>query len=229
MNIANLMTLIRVILVPAILFFFFDETLISNAILRWIVIIVLYTVASLTDYFDGYYARKYQSATRFGEFVDPLADKILTISVFIGFIFIHTLFIPFIVLLAIMGIIIREVAVTALRIWAIQKNKKMETEKHGKLKTGIQITSQIIILVVLLIHGLIIETDSFKEFYNVHYANTGITLEIIHAFQNTVQLIPHFIYYFINLLPTLVILLSFFVTVFSGYSYFKTNWKIFSK
>ena len=77
MNLPNKLTILRMVLVP-----FFVATLLMSAAnepLKWVAL-VLFIVASLTDFADGYIARKYNLITNFGKFMDPLADKILTIS-----------------------------------------------------------------------------------------------------------------------------------------------------
>ena len=77
MNLPNKLTVVRMVLVP-----FFVASLLmsgSNESLKWVAL-VLFCVASLTDFLDGYIARKYNLITNFGKFMDPLADKILTIS-----------------------------------------------------------------------------------------------------------------------------------------------------
>ena len=77
MNLPNKLTVLRMVLVP-----FFVATLLlsqNNESLKWVAL-VLFVVASLTDFADGYIARKYNLITNFGKFMDPLADKILTIS-----------------------------------------------------------------------------------------------------------------------------------------------------
>ena len=77
MNLPNKLTVVRMVLVP----FFVASLLLSgsNETLKWVAL-VLFVVASLTDFLDGYIARKYNLITNFGKFMDPLADKILTIS-----------------------------------------------------------------------------------------------------------------------------------------------------
>ena len=80
MNLPNKLTVVRMVLVP----FFVASLLLSgsNESLKWVAL-VLFVVASLTDFLDGYIARKYNLITNFGKFMDPLADKILTIDPFL--------------------------------------------------------------------------------------------------------------------------------------------------
>ena len=77
MNLPNKLTVVRMVLVP----FFVAALLLSktNDSLKWVAL-ALFVIASLTDFADGYIARKYNLITNFGKFMDPLADKILTIS-----------------------------------------------------------------------------------------------------------------------------------------------------
>ena len=77
MNLPNKLTVLRMVLVP----FFVASLLLSqnNDSLKWVAL-ALFVIASLTDFADGYIARKYNLITNFGKFMDPLADKILTVS-----------------------------------------------------------------------------------------------------------------------------------------------------
>ena len=76
--IPNLLTIIRILLTPLCIYFLIVE---NNPLYSFI----FFSIASITDAFDGYYARKYNAISRLGTFLDPLADKIMVVSVFFCF------------------------------------------------------------------------------------------------------------------------------------------------
>ena len=80
MSLANYLTLSRIIILPLFLFLFFSSY-VHNELIAGLVLIL----SSLTDFFDGYIARKYNQTTKLGRLLDPLADKLTVIAVFIAF------------------------------------------------------------------------------------------------------------------------------------------------
>ena len=142
-NPANIITLFRVILIP-----FFLITLFGQSFRSLLAALILFFIASLSDFFDGFTARRYDLHTRFGGFVDPLVDKLLVGSAFIAFLFFPFLNIP-IWLVAI--ILIREIFVTVMRTVAIKKGKEMKTEYSGKIKTFFQMVTVFIVLILLVL------------------------------------------------------------------------------
>ena len=114
---------------------------------------VLFLLASLTDIFDGLLARKYGAITRFGRFMDPIADKILVASALI--VFVHSPFLknfkgefpawPVALIIA------RDFAVTGLRLLAAAEGVTLGAETSGKLKTIIQMVSLHYILIVAIL------------------------------------------------------------------------------
>ena len=124
-NPANIITIVRIILIP-----FFLIALFGQSFPSLLAALIIFTVASLSDFFDGFIARRRALHTRFGEFADPLADKLLVGSAFVGFLFFPFLRIPaWLVAL----ILLREIFVTILRAVTIRKGKEMKTE-YGKSK-----------------------------------------------------------------------------------------------
>lgn len=143
MNLPNKLTMLRVIMTP-----FFMAAMILPFRFHYIVALVLFAVASLTDYFDGKIARKRNLVTDFGKFVDPIADKMLTTAAFIGFLKIGrgvgmewVLFI----------ILFREFAVASLRMVAASGENKVVIPANiwGKLKTVTQMLTVIYGLLAL--------------------------------------------------------------------------------
>ena len=142
-NPANLLTLFRVAIVPLFIITFFGRSFWAS-----LTALIIFTLAALSDYLDGLIARRYNLHTRFGEFVDPLADKILVGSAFIAFIFVPFLHIPLWIVLL---ILLREIFVTIMRTVALRKGKQVKTEYSGKIKTFFQMIAVFIILALLVL------------------------------------------------------------------------------
>jgi len=141
MTTANKITLVRVFLIPVFLVLCLWEFPFHN-----IAAAAVFALASITDFIDGYIARKYNQVTTFGKFVDPLADKLLVISAFLVFTacgIMHPVF-AFI-------IVGRELVITSLRILAMGEGVVMAAGLSGKIKT---FTQMIIILLILVISDL---------------------------------------------------------------------------
>lgn len=137
---------VRILLAPVFLFLFFQEDFIMNTIG-----LAVYIIAAVTDYYDGYFARKYQIDSNFGAFLDPLADKILTFSGFIVLPFIDTTQFPW---WAIIIIIIRDTFITILRVYLKHKKVNMQTRHTAKIKTTIQMVFLYLGLLIGLFQGV---------------------------------------------------------------------------
>lgn len=138
MNIPNQLTVSRFIFTTA-----FVVVMVARFPYHETLALVLFTAASLTDYFDGRIARRDKLITNFGILMDPLADKILVCSAFIAFV--ERGWTP-----AWMAIIVvaRELVITGLRLLAASKNVVLAAERYGKHKTISQIVAIIAILVL---------------------------------------------------------------------------------
>lgn len=136
MNIANKLTILRVLFVPIFLLFMSINTKYSQIIAG-----VIFIVASLTDMLDGYLARKKNLITTFGKFMDPLADKILVSSAFI--MLVHINLVPGWVVALILA---REFTITGFRTLAASNGKTIAASSLGKLKTISQLSSIIFLL-----------------------------------------------------------------------------------
>jgi CDP-diacylglycerol--glycerol-3-phosphate 3-phosphatidyltransferase len=122
---------------------------------RYTLALLLFSVASITDFLDGRIARSRNLITNFGKLMDPLADKILTCSAFIAFVESTHLHSGAPVKLAawmVVVIVARELAITGLRLLAASKNIVLAAERYGKHKTISQIVAIIALLVVDACH-----------------------------------------------------------------------------
>ena len=154
MNLPNRLTLLRVLFVPLIVFFAifpfsyfgiqFGSILIGFVRIPGINIIqlIIFILASFTDFLDGYLARKNHLVSTFGKFMDPLADKMLVNTLFI--LFVMQGLVP---VLAVMIMIWRDIMVDGLRMLAAEKGKVMAAGYLGKVKTVVQMLTIILILV----------------------------------------------------------------------------------
>lgn len=148
-QIPNILSFSRIILTPV----FFVMYTVDDPLIR-LLSLVVYTVAALTDYFDGHYARKMGVETSLGVFLDPLADKILTLSAFIVLPMLSSHVFPW---LPIIVIVVRDVFVTVMRVVATQRGMEMKTSASAKAKTFIQMG----FLYVSLLLGLAISIPNF--------------------------------------------------------------------
>ncbi len=141
MNLPNKLTVIRMIMTP-----FFLIALLLDFDLHYLVALVIFSIASYTDFLDGNIARKQGIVTSFGKFLDPIADKMLTTSAFLGFIVLQigwgSVWIAFIVLF-------REFLVSSVRMVAVSSGGKVIAANiWGKLKTVSQMVAIIFAMAV---------------------------------------------------------------------------------
>lgn len=137
-NLPNRLTLLRVVMIPIIIFSLYfttkneklDASTISN--LNWIAAWT-FVLASITDFFDGYIARQRNIVTIFGSFLDPIADKFLVISSLIMLLALERLHV-----LMVLVLVLREMYITALRLLAMEKGLSVPVGALGKWKTATQ-------------------------------------------------------------------------------------------
>lgn len=140
-NVPNALTMLRLVLVvPFTVALLWQDGTNESARL---IATVLFIIASVTDYVDGYLARKQNLVTTFGKVADPIADKLLTGAALIGLSLLGEL--PWWVTVVILG---RELAVTLLRFWVINKGV-IAASRGGKLKTAAQILAIVLYLMPL--------------------------------------------------------------------------------
>lgn len=143
-NIPNQLTLIRIILTPVFVYLFVQEgkeyQLAGS---------LVFVAAAFTDWYDGYFARRFHSVSRWGQFMDPLADKILVSSAFLVFSYTNYIFWWMTIL-----IIIRDGLITFLRSFALAIGKPIITSIFAKWKTFLQMAFVFALLLYLNIPGL---------------------------------------------------------------------------
>ena len=213
MNLANKLTIFRIILVPILMVVPIIDSIygISGEFLGvptsfWIMNII-FIIASLTDKLDGYIARSRNQVTTFGKFLDPLADKILVISALIILVEYGKIpsWIPIIVLA-------REFIVSGYRLIAVEKGGKVIAASiWGKIKT---VTQMIAIILAFL--------DKFKfgDFIYGVFTEAEAKLSSSLILMTTGEFI-------INMLTTVMLIIAVIATIFSGINYLKGSKELF--
>lgn len=141
LNIPNMLTLVRLIVSPLIMPVLFVYALPANIFWVNIMLSVLFLMLSMTDFFDGYLARRYNQETVIGRMLDPLADKFLTYSAFIGLLAAHKIYFYWVVIL-----IGREFFIMGLRYVALEFSIAVSVSLLGKLKTALQMVCIAVII-----------------------------------------------------------------------------------
>jgi CDP-diacylglycerol---glycerol-3-phosphate 3-phosphatidyltransferase len=173
MNWANLVTYLRILLIPAVIACFHSTIPSANL---WAT--VLFSIASLSDWLDGYLARKLNQSSEFGAFLDPVADKLLVAVVLIMLVASYP-----VLWFAAAVIITRELLISALREWMAGKGKRdtVAVAFSGKLKTTIQ---------MFAIIGLLLANDEYPHwiwqigFYGIHFAALISVYSMLQYFKN---------------------------------------------
>jgi cardiolipin synthase len=197
--------MIRVLLIPCFVLLLFREE--GSARLA---ALMVFSAAALTDYLDGRIARAYNQRTEFGNFADPLADKLLVSAALVSLTFLPEARVPLWAVLLILG---REILITWLRISAIRQQEAVETSYWGKSKTAAQMTTIILVLIMLIAQAFILESlgkdapeapvakDKFWEWY----AGGAVWGDALGA------------------LPPVLILITCFLALYSGFRYIMAN------
>ncbi|MFH1213569.1 MAG: CDP-diacylglycerol--glycerol-3-phosphate 3-phosphatidyltransferase [Candidatus Neomarinimicrobiota bacterium] len=171
-NYPNLLTLFRILLTPLFLYFLFTRYQFFE-----ILALLIFIVASVTDAYDGYVARKYSSVTKLGKFLDPLADKILMSAAFISFVILDLIPLWMVIL-----VISRDFIVTGIRILMSSQNQTMITRKSAKAKTGVQIGVVCFILVYIITQrwkiflGISDYVRLIEDYMVIYFLMLGVTL-----------------------------------------------------
>ncbi|NMW21859.1 MAG: CDP-diacylglycerol--glycerol-3-phosphate 3-phosphatidyltransferase [Chlorobiaceae bacterium] len=190
LTIPNQLTALRILLVPV----FVVLLLQVDPYLKLLGVFV-FVVASLTDLYDGYHARKYGVTTRLGAFLDPLADKLLITAAFLLYVGMGFLTLWMVVL-----VVVRDVVVTALRVYAEFKNRPVVTSMEAKYKTLVQN------IFVYLIMALILMKEAAFSGANVAVMTNR--------------------FLFSGYLNYIMLAVTVF-TVYTGISYMVSNWRIY--
>lgn len=191
MNLANKLTISRIVLTFIFMFFLFQEGLWAKALS-----LAIFIFAALSDYLDGWIAHKRNMVTDFGKLMDPIADKILVLAAFAAFVQMQLIDAWMFVI-----IVSREILITSLRLFALNKGKVLSAARAGKHKT----VSQMLVIFVLL--GFIVSKETMLTFFTWNP-------DWERAFRDGVYIL---------------MLLTVGLTLYSGLSYLWENRKIIAK
>lgn len=140
-HVPNALTIIRILVTPILLLLLFADSLATQA---WA--LGLFVFASISDWADGKVARRFGVGSRLGQFLDPIADKVLVLGTFVALIFVLPNDVPW-WLVAIIAF--RDVAVTGYRVYLKRNGFVLTTSRNAKWKTAAQLTFLIVVLVFL--------------------------------------------------------------------------------
>ncbi len=160
LNIPNTLTLIRIAFIPVIIVMFYLPVEWARPACAW-----LYGLACITDWLDGYLARKLNQQSKFGAFMDPVADKLIVATALILISSAHP---EILIVIGTIIIIGREITISALREWmaSLGLRSKVAVSMLGKVKT----TAQMFAI------GFLLYRD---EFYGLNTHDTGVVLLVI--------------------------------------------------
>jgi CDP-diacylglycerol---glycerol-3-phosphate 3-phosphatidyltransferase len=141
MTFANQLTLLRIVFIPLFVFVFYLPFWWAHLLCA-----VIFTIAAITDWLDGYVARKYNQSTSFGAFLDPVADKLMVAFALLLLVSIHHNSAWFVIAAAI--IVGREIVISALREWMAELGQRTSVAVSfiGKIKTTLQMIAIIVLL-----------------------------------------------------------------------------------
>jgi CDP-diacylglycerol---glycerol-3-phosphate 3-phosphatidyltransferase len=202
MNLANKLTLSRVVIIPFFVVALLPQSFgLPEFLNPWCrtLALVLFVVASITDYYDGALARRYGWITNFGQLLDPLADKLIVMAAFVGLVELE-IFPSWMVIL----ILCREFLITGLRTLAISQGKVLSADRWGKNKTISQMTTIITALVYIAARDILSETGHWKPVV-VDQLGVAAPLEFLLRFMMLICVV---------------------LTVISGVLYFHKNWDL---
>lgn len=146
-HLPNILTFLRLVLAPVFLYMYVQDELVWRSLS-----LVVFAVAAVTDFFDGYFARAYGVESKSGVFMDPLADKFLTFAGFVCLPVLDPVLFPW---WAVGVIVARDLIVTVLRIVADVRKISVETRYLAKVKTLVQM----IFLYICLLIGVFMQAD----------------------------------------------------------------------
>jgi len=156
-NVPNILTVMRILLVPVVVVALLEETRHGDILAAFV-----FAVASVTDWVDGWLARQHGNVTNFGKLMDPIADKLLVTAALVALVALDQL-----AAWVAMVIIAREIAVTASRMAASNQGVVIAAKRWGKIKTSVQVLT---IFLVILVQGSPTWLDALV------YVTVGVTI-----------------------------------------------------
>ncbi|MBU0548558.1 MAG: CDP-diacylglycerol--glycerol-3-phosphate 3-phosphatidyltransferase [Candidatus Omnitrophica bacterium] len=152
MNLANRLTMSRILLTFVFMFFLFCQGLWPK-----VASLIVFILAALSDLFDGMIAQRRNMVTDFGRLMDPIADKILVLAAFAAFVQLQLIDAWMFVI-----IIAREIMITSLRLFALNKGKVLSAARAGKHKTVLQMAVIFTILGFILLKEIMLKYSTWN-------------------------------------------------------------------
>jgi len=202
MNLANKLTISRVLLVPFLVMCLLPERIFASAFLTMVARqlgLLVFIAAAVTDYFDGKIARSRGLVSNFGRLMDPLADKLLITAAFVAFVDLDLFPAWFVVI-----ILLREFIVTGLRTLGTVRGRVIQANAWGKHKTAWQMGTIALTLVFLALR------DTLKFLGQWDRLLRGFSLE----------------WWFHHVVLTALMIICLFLTILSGTLYVWRNWDL---
>ena len=200
MNLPNKLTIFRMILVPIFVLIGYlpIEGYVLGISVKFLIMDLIFIIASITDQLDGYIARKYNQITTFGKFLDPIADKVLVLAALVMMCEFSLIpaWIPIIILT-------REFIVSGFRLVAVENGTVIAASIWGKIKTA---TTMIAIIVLLLVG------------YKIG--------AFVYCFKDEMFCMP-IILAVLNAIGTVLMVVAVISTIFSGWNYLKNGKQLF--
>lgn len=223
LTIPNLITILRILLIPVFIYLLVQEQPLARL---WAILV--FTLASVSDFVDGYLARRLKQDSRLGRFLDPLADKFLVVAALLVFYFLDKQ-IP---LWMILVIIARDVLITFMRYLAIQKGTELKTSRTAKAKTAFQMISIFLILAVFFVRSYRVDIqETFAQGQAAGKKNITIATELFKEGMSFSQR-EHDENFsrkkvFAESLPYFLMYATALFTIFSGFRYIYFNYHVF--
>lgn len=177
LTVPNQLTILRIILTPIFLYFFLQNTMEYKLIGT-----IIFMFAAATDWYDGYVARKFNVITRWGQFMDPLADKILISAALCVFAYLGYIYWWMVIV-----IVVRDFFITFLRMFALHLGKSIVTSYFAKWKTMVQMTAIVVFIIYLNFPNAdIYQLDSLPPYYT-HWTSITFLVVTVLTFATGIQ------------------------------------------
>ncbi|MFT5090797.1 MAG: CDP-diacylglycerol--glycerol-3-phosphate 3-phosphatidyltransferase [Candidatus Latescibacterota bacterium] len=172
-NLPNCLTALRIGLTPLFLLLLFADVWYWKSMA-----FVVFTLASLTDFYDGKLAREGNQVTDLGRFLDPLADKVLVTSALIAFVFDRM-----VNLWLVVPIVARDVLITGMRLYGVSRGRQMQTSRLAKWKTAVQLFTVILLLFIMGLQELMARFFAGDTFFlegdTIHFLANGLMAAVL--------------------------------------------------
>lgn len=169
MNLPNKITISRILLAFIFMFFVF-----CHGLLFKILALIVFTLAAISDYYDGFLAKKRGLVSDFGKIMDPIADKILVLSAFLAFVQMQLVEAWMVAV-----IILRELLITSLRLYALNQGRVLAANRGGKHKTISQMVTIFLILIFIVLKSTLSHFNLWQNSMEAIYLRAIYLLMLI--------------------------------------------------